>query len=98
MIGQKTLVDGVDEGMKKDWEAGKAEKDSAEELITTKVKHLDELNRIINNDMVELAQLVDAYADLSGSFSVRVEKAIRLYRTWSSRQVPWTELDRNWSF
>ena len=73
-IGQETLVD---EGMKKDWKAAKAEKDSAEELISTKVKHLDGLNRIIDNDMDELARLADGYTSL---FSVHVEKAIRLYR------------------
>ena len=86
VTGQETLVD---EGMKKEWETAKAEKDSAEEIIATKEKALGELNRIIHNDMDELARLVDRYAglSLSESFSAHVEKAIRLYRDMEEKEL-----------
>ena len=92
VTGKETLVD---EGIQKDWEAAKAEKDIAGEMIATKEKGLDELNRIIHDDMDELARLVDGYTglSLSGSFSVHVEKAMRLYRDMAEKELSTGSLD-----
>ena len=87
--GQEILVD---EGMKKKWEMAKAEKESAEEIIARKEKDLDEHNRIIRNgnDMDDLVRLVDGYTglSLSESFSVYMEKAIRLHGDMEKEEDP----------
>ena len=75
----------VDEGMKKKWEAAKAEK----ELITTNETRLAQLIPITYQEMDVLVRLVEDYAglSLSESLSIHVEKVIRLYRDMEEKGV-----------
>jgi len=70
----------VDSDMKRQWEAAKNEKERTDALAETSQRTLDDLGRIIDEAMDELAQLADDYAELSlsGSFSAPLEKAIWL--------------------
>ena len=74
-VGTQTLVD---EDMKMKWEVAKAEK----EFITTKETRLAQLNLDTRQDTDDLVRLVEVYArvSLEESFSIHMEKAIRLYR------------------
>ena len=77
----------VDEDLKKNWEAAKAEKENTEKLITTKAKSLHELS--LHEDTRDLARLMEDYTglSLSGSLFIHVEKAIRLYRDMEEKGV-----------
>ena len=70
----------IDSNMKRKWEAAKNEKEKADALAETSKRALEDLYRIINDAMDDLAQLADEYAHLSlvGSFSAPLEKAIWL--------------------
>lgn len=70
----------IDSNMKRKWQAAKNEKEKADALAETSKRALEDLSRIINDAMDDLAQLADEYAHLSlaGSFSAPLEKAIWL--------------------
>ena len=70
----------VDDDMRKQWEAAKDEKARTEALLVTSKSALEDLSRIIDEAMEELARLAEEYASLSlsGSFSAPLEKAISL--------------------
>ena len=70
----------VDDDMRKQWETAKDEKARTEALLVTSKSALDNLSRIIDEAMDELARLAEEYASLSlsGSFSAPLEKAISL--------------------
>jgi chaperonin cofactor prefoldin len=70
----------VDDNMKKQWEAAKDEKEMTKALAITSKRALDDLSRVMNDAMDELARLAEDYAclSLSGSFLAPLEKAIRL--------------------
>ena len=70
----------IDTNMKRKWEAAKSEQEKTDALAETSKRALDDLGRIINDAMDDLAQLADEYAhlSLSGSFSAPLEKAICL--------------------
>ena len=70
----------VDDDIKKKWEAAKDEKERTEALVATCNGALEDLGRIMDDAMDELALLAAEYArlSLSGSFSAHLEKAILL--------------------
>ena len=75
--------------MRRNWEAAKTVEGSAKENIKTKEQKLGELNSVIHKDVDELAILADRFTglSLSESFSVHVEKAIRLYRDMEDKEL-----------
>ena len=70
----------VDDDMRKQWETAKDEKARTEALLVTSKSALENLSRIIDEAMDELARLAEEYASLSlsGRFSAPLEKAILL--------------------
>ena len=74
----------VDEDTRTQWEAAKDEKARAEALLVTSKNALEDLSRIIDEAMDELARLAEEYGrlSLSGSFSAPLEKVISLLEQW----------------
>ena len=74
----------VDDDMRKQWEAAKDEKARTEALLVTSKGALEDLSRIIDEAMDELARLAEEYGklSLSGSFSAPLEKVISLLEQW----------------
>ena len=70
----------VDDNMKKQWEGAKDEKAKTAALVATSKRALEDLNRVTDDALDELAGWATEYArlSLSGSFSAPLEKAIRL--------------------
>ena len=70
----------VDDNMKRQWEATRDEKERTDALLATSNSALEDLGRIIDEAMDELARLTEEYArlTLSGDFSAAPEKAILL--------------------
>ena len=70
----------VDGKMRRRWEAAKNEKERTEALVATSKSAMEDLSRIIDEAIDELARLGEEYASLSlsGSFSAPLEKAIWL--------------------
>jgi len=70
----------VDEDVKKEWEATKAEKEDTELLIAMHESELGDLTHAMGKAVDDLAGLAEDYAaiSLSGPFSAHVEEAIRL--------------------
>ncbi len=70
----------VDDKMRRQWEAAKNEKERTEALVATSKSAMEDLSRIIDEAIDELARLGEEYArlSLSGSFSAPLEKAIWL--------------------
>src|SRR5258706_4144183 len=78
----------IDYGARKRWEAAKDDKERTEALIATSRKALEDLGRVIDDAMYDLAGLAEEYAKLalSGSFSAPLEKAISLLELWCRRR------------
>ena len=70
----------VDDKMRRQWEAAKNEKERTEALVATSKHAMEDLSRIIDEAIDELARLGEEYASLSlsASFSAPLEKAIWL--------------------
>jgi len=70
----------VDDDMRKRWEEAKDENERTEALLATSKSAVEDLSRIIDDAMDDLAGLAEEYASLSlsGSFSAPLEKAILL--------------------
>src|SRR5258706_3176538 len=70
----------VDDDMRKRWEEAKDENERTEALLATSKSAVEDLSRIIDDAMDDLAGLAEEYASLSlsGSFSAPLEKAIWL--------------------
>ncbi len=70
----------VDDDMRKRWEEAKDEKERTEALLATSKSAVEDLSRIIDDAMDDLAGLAEEYANLSlsGSFSAPLEKEISL--------------------
>ena len=70
----------VDDDMKKQWQAARDENAKTAALVATSKQALEDLNRVTDDALDELAVWAAEYAELSlsGSFSAPLEKAIRL--------------------
>ena len=70
----------INDGMEKQWESAKDKKTTTAALIATGKRALEDLNRVTDDALDELAGWAAEYArlSLSGSFSAPLEKAIRL--------------------
>ena len=70
----------VDDNTRRQWEAAKDEKERTKALLATSKRALEDLSRIIDEAMDELARSAEEYASLSlsGSFSAPLEKAVWL--------------------
>ena len=76
----------INHSMEKQWEAAKDEKTTTATLVATVKRAQEDLNRVTDGALDELARWAAEYArlSLSGSFSAPLEKAIRLLE-WRCR-------------
>ncbi|KAJ7729478.1 hypothetical protein B0H16DRAFT_1775960 [Mycena metata] len=73
----------IDEGMKAKWEGAKQGRAKDEAALKAMRQTLTDIDRIVENNMVELADLAEEYSQmsLSGSFSAHLERGITLLET-----------------